>query len=176
MNAPGDFELRHALKGLRQDRAPINDVWPGIEARVSALPVRGHGAAGNRTARYGWAGALAAGIVLAIGLVVAPSLNRTTSHPIPLAGAPNAATDPAETVLAAYADLLTTERTQPVRWADQLTLPGGADRMAAARELDASLAELAAALRIEPHSQLLRRLMHQTLQQRAALTLDALNA
>lgn len=175
MTAPDDFALRHALKALRQDRPPINDLWSGIEARLSILPAGRREPARRAIQHRWWTGALAACVLLAAGLIVAPSLNRAPGDR-PWLVETRDDDDSVHTLLAAYTDILAAEQALGTRWADQLAVPGGADRIAATRELDASLTQLAAALRLEPQSQLLRRLMHQTLQQRAALTLDALDA
>lgn len=180
MNTSDDFDLRRALRALKQDRAPVNDLWPAIEARIGGLAVHPPGRIGRRQdKRFArWAAALAAGVVLVVGLIVAPDMNRSQDDATGsgLMADHDLKADAAQTLVEAYANVLAAERDRGAQWASQLTVPGGADRMAAALELDASLTELAAALRIEPQSQLLRRLMHQTLQQRAALTLDALDA
>ena len=37
----GEAELRLALRGLRHDIEPARDLWPGIAARIGALPRQG---------------------------------------------------------------------------------------------------------------------------------------
>lgn len=206
MSTPDDLELRRALRALRQDETPTADLWPAIESRlpprvateatpsqrnVRHLPPR-------RAPWLRWS-AVAAGTVLALGLVLlqgghpardaapggrpdvaqAPASGDAASGPTDAVAAstlPGMPGDPATVLLDAWTQVLASERDAGSQWPRQLSLPGGAERIAARRELDASLTELAAALRISPESQLLRRLMHQTLQQRAALALTALQA
>lgn len=170
MNVNDDFELRRRLGALAGDRLPVGDLWPGIEARLA--PRR------SRRTVPAWSYALAAGVMLAIGIAVLPRLDTSSqAHESAAVEAADArAADPADGLLAAYAQVLAAEQTEGAELAHRMSAAGSAERLAAARELDASLAQLAAALRVEPGSQLLRRLMHQTLQQRAALTLEALGA
>lgn len=201
MNTPDELELRRALRALRQDQTPESELWLGIEARLApriaaAPPSR------RRRPVLRWS-ALAAATVLALGLVLLqagrlapdeasgsmPAVVQTGADPGNESGdgsgnggtadgtaAPGRDGDAATVLLEAWTQVLASERDVAPQWAHQLSLPGGAERIAARRELDASLTELAAALRISPESQLLRRLMHQTLQQRAALALTALQA
>ena len=173
MTGLDDLSLRRDLRALRVDSAPAGNLWPGIEARIAASDSHSRQRRGKRVA---WLGTIAAAVLVALGITTAPWLHTppTTGEAdvIDVAASP----DSADTVLTAYAQLLAAEQAQGAQWQRRLALPGGRDRMAAARELDVSLANMAAALRIDPRSQLLRRLMHQTLQQRAALTLDALAA
>jgi len=176
MTPMDDFSLRRDLRALRVDSVPAGDLWSGIEARIRATPVR----RSPLNSRIAWLGGMAAAVMVALWLARVPDRPTVPNDATPAVamGAPPAAAaiDPAETVLAAYTQILAAEQAQGAQWQRQLTLPGGPDRIAAARELDVSLANMAAALRVDPHSQLLRRLMHHTLQQRAALTLDALDA
>lgn len=168
-DTPDDLQLRRQLRALAQDRPPRRELWPQIAA---ALPPRRRHAAWRRPGPALWA--LAAGMVVALGLLLVPV--PVAEPPLGPASADTAAPDSADVLLAAYDQVLAAERD----WRDQRplppTAPGALERIAAARELDASLAQLAAALRIEPESQLLRRLMHQTLQQRTALTHDTFAA
>lgn len=182
MTAPDEMELRRALRALKQDQAPARDLWTGIESRlqprVATHPRR------RQWPRAGWQ-ALAAAVVLAFGLALVPGLIHRNDGDSTLAGSASsssgdtgtAAQDTVTVLLTAYDEVLAAEQAEGTAWAGQLIAqPGGADRIAAQRELDASLAQLAAALRLAPESQLLRRLMHQTLQRRAAITLTALPA
>ncbi len=172
MNDFDDLPLRRDLRALRTDIASAVDLWPGIEARIRLAPAR----RSSRGRPIAWLAGVAAAVLVAFGMVM--TLDRHDAMPTVAAttdaGAP--AADAADTVLSAYALVLAAEQAQGAQWQQQLSLPGGIDRVAAARELDISLAKMAAALRIDPQSQLLRRLMHQTLQQRAALSLDAFDA
>ena len=203
MNTPDDLELRRALRALRQDEAPAADLWPGIESRLPPR-VAAETAPSRPTVRHlppsrapwlRWS-AVAAGTVLALGLVLlqaghlardaAPIESRdivrtgadtgVARDAVAVSTLPGTAGDSATVLLDAWTQVLASEREGGSQWAQQLALPGGAERIAARRELDASLTQLAAALRLAPESQLLRRLMHQTLQQRASLALTALQA
>lgn len=169
-----DLPLRRDLRALRVDSAPTADLWPGIEARIRLASASAHRS--QPRVRVAWLGAIAAGLLVALGLLTIPNLQMPRQHIPVVTSVPTPAMDSADTVLTAYTEVLAAEQAQGAQWQRQLTLPGGPDRIAAARELDVSLAKMAAALRVDPQSQLLRRLMHQTLQQRAALTLDALDA
>jgi hypothetical protein len=166
-----DLQLRRQLRALAQDRPPRRDLWPAIAA---ALPAQ------RRSARWRRPGpalsALAAGTVLALGLALVPLPVADRAPPSNLDTPAAPAPDSAQVLLTAYDQVLAAERDWRRQQPPPATAPGALERIAAARELDASLAQLAAALRIEPQSQLLRRLMHQTLQQRTALTRDSFAA
>lgn len=172
MTGTDDFPLRRDLRALRVDSAPTGDLWPGIQARIALATAHRRR---SRRVSVAWLGTIAAAVIAALGMTVLMPTHDPMTGDATVATVASA-TDGADTVLAAYDQLLVAEQSQAAQWQRRLSLPGGRDRLAAARELDVSLANMAAALRIDPHSQLLRRLMHQTLQQRAALTLDALTA
>jgi hypothetical protein len=173
---PDDLQLRRQLRALAQDRPPQRDLWPQIAA---ALPPPRPRKAWRRPGPALWA--LAAGMVVAVGLMLVPA-PVADPEPVGVVAAPAApdtpdvAPDSAGVLLAAYDEVLAAERDWRGAPGSPLAAPGAQERVAAARELDASLAQLAAALRLEPQSQLLRRLMHQTLQQRTALTQDSFAA
>lgn len=177
MQPENDLDLRRRLRGLAGGRPPPVDLWPALAAR---LPAR-RSSSGRRPP---WPWALAAALVMALATVwllpgsqepVVGSAGVVHENPMP-AAAP-VAVDEADILLAAYSQILVFEAEQaPQQWQWQLARPGARERMAASRELDASLRELAAALRIEPQSQLLRRLLHQTLSQRIALSRDVWTA
>ena len=66
MHDSGDAALRLALRGLRQDRDPGSDLWPGIEARIRALPQSSTPVASRR--RWAWPVTMAASMLLSAGL------------------------------------------------------------------------------------------------------------
>ena len=68
--SPGDAELRMALRGLRQDADPGQDLWPGIAARIAALPRQATAAPSQRAHRWLWPLATAASLLLAGVLIL----------------------------------------------------------------------------------------------------------
>lgn len=161
-----ELELRRRLRGLAVDQPPEDDLWPGIESRLAPRS--------RRRQRRLWS--LAAAVMLSLGLLwslqtIAPE--RNVDLPRAHMVGPE---DAADTLLTAWSQVLTIEREQAQVRPGDYDVAGIDERMAAVRELDASLAQLASALLLEPESQLLRRLMHQTLQQRIALSRAPLTA
>ena len=63
-----DANLRLQLRGLRPDIAPAADLWPGIAARLSAAPANAAPRAPRRTPRNIAPWALAASLVLSLGI------------------------------------------------------------------------------------------------------------
>lgn len=154
-----DIVFKPRLAQLAVERRPAADLWPGIAARLS--PQR---PANPASRRWPWVWGIAASTLLALGLVLV-LVERPAS---PLVADRREGQDPTLVLIDAYVDVLELSRSEGMQtWL--AGRPGAAERLAAARELDASMAGLAAALRIEPESQLIRRLLHQTLQQRIAL-------
>jgi hypothetical protein len=178
INPHDDDRLQHRLRTLATDREPPTDLWPAIAdslaPRVTAAPPSPPSRPIVRARRWRWLGpSIAAALVLAS---LQAWFGRSELTPMgdqpgqATAPATAAATEPDSTrvLIDAYAGVLELARGSDMGiWL--AAQPGGPERMAAARELDASMAGLAAALRYEPDSQLIRRLMHQTLQQRIAL-------
>ncbi len=167
-----ELELRRRLQGLAAEQPPQRELWPGIESRLRPR-------SSGRTRSRPWA--IAAGMLLTTGLLwlslsTVPGDGDETPRPAVAATAPAAAEDAADTLLVAWSELLEIERQHRGEWRSGPGTNGTVERWAAVREIDTSLIELASALLLEPESQLLRRLMHQTLQQRIALSRDALKA
>lgn len=165
-----ELQMRRRLRGLAVDRPPAQDLWPGIEDRLTLR----RGRAPRRAPLW----ALAAIVVLAVavfwqGLGRDDELEQGPSAGVAVADA-LMAEDAADTLITAWTETLALERGYDAEpWSGRA---GAAERVAALRELDASLVQLASALLLEPESQLLRRLLHQTLQQRITLARDALVA
>ena len=63
-----DASLRLQLRGLRQDIAPATDLWPGIAARIGAADAAPRQAATRRKAPNIAPWALAASLVLSLGI------------------------------------------------------------------------------------------------------------
>ena len=75
--APDGAELRWQLRGLRFDEAPGRDLWPGIAARLAAVPAgsavppdRALGGRNPRPRAGLLPAALAASVILAVGWLV----------------------------------------------------------------------------------------------------------
>ena len=165
-----DHELRRRLRGLAVERPLSVDLWPAIAAKLPTVST----ASPPRPFRP-WA--LAAVLVMAVAAawLVPIGLWPAPGQPtlVQVSPEPTATVDDAETLLHAYEQILAFEAGLPAQqWQRRLAQPGARERLAASRELDASLRDLAAALRIEPRSQLLLRLLHQTLGQRIAISRD----
>lgn len=87
---PGEAELRLALRGLRQDADPGQDLWPGIAARIAALPRQAPTAPPRRKPQWWWPLATAASLLLAVGVTwkmqpatLSPTRPARRSRPLP---------------------------------------------------------------------------------------------
>lgn len=67
--AQADETLRWQLRGLRRDLEPQADLWPGIAARIAATPQQAAAAAGKPRVRRFAPWAVAASVLLAVGVV-----------------------------------------------------------------------------------------------------------
>jgi len=158
-----DERLRWALRGLRQNRQPEHDLWPGIAARIAAESTRP--ARGAHPRRH-WAPlALAASLLLAVGVV------WQTLPPPP-------ATQADANPVRREAHAMTREYDAALREIQLSSPQPEAARMASLpelHELDRSAAQIRTALRRDPGARfLLDRLRHTytlrlTLTQRAVL-------
>jgi len=70
-----DFERLRDLRALRQPVEPATDLWPGIAARIAPA-----GAATATRSRWMWPEALAASVVLGIGVLLA--VGRAPQAPV----------------------------------------------------------------------------------------------
>ena len=144
-------ELRWALRGLRRDDPPANDLWPGIAARLqaAAVPAATAVARNRRRNRFVPAVALAASVALAVGL---SWQQRVAVEP---------AAQPGAQLISAEADAMTLEYQAALR-----ELQGAAPARATAsspalQELDRSAAQIRTALTRDPEARfLLDRLQH----------------
>ncbi len=68
-DAQADEQLRWQLRGLRRDLEPQADLWPGIAARIAATPQQAAAAAGTPRVRRFAPWAMAASVLLAVGVV-----------------------------------------------------------------------------------------------------------
>ena len=161
-DAPLDAGLRLRLRGLRQDIVPATDLWPGIAARIAAPRApAARPALAPRTQRYApWA--LAASLMLAVGVAWKMQL-----PPEPVAVAPTA-----------DARLVTREARAMTREYDaalrevQAAAPAAAQPAAitALEELDRSAMQIRSALRDDPGARFLLERLQRTYAIRLELT------
>ena len=162
----GDAALRLALRGLRQDRDPGRDLWPGIEARIHALPQASAPVAANR--RWAWPLAMAASMLLSAGLAwqmrpaEAPMVARQADVRV------------AATLVQREAGTLTVQYQAALRELD--VQPAPASWQPGLEALDRSAAEIRSALQQNPDSRLLLERLRETYTRRLALSRRALYA
>lgn len=151
-----DFELLRDLRALRRPAQPATDLWPAIGARIGAI-------APPRPRRAMWPEALAAGVVLGLGLLLAlPSLAPEAPAPV-FAGASGLPWSVREalTLDAAYAGAL--------REARGIAAAPSGELARAERELDAAQRALEDALAQQPDAVHLLDLLRRTHEQRLRL-------
>lgn len=138
-----EAELRLALRGLRVDVAPQEDLWPGIAARLSLPRV------GARPPSAGWPWAAVATTLLAIGLLW--SGGAQTVRPVPIS-------PPRAAALPLQAEALTLHYQAALRELGQV--PAAPESwQQGLHALDHSAEQVLSALRLQPDSpQLLERL------------------
>ena len=162
----GDAALRLALRGLRQDRDPGSDLWPGIEARIHALPQASAPVTANR--RWAWPLAMAASMLLSAG--VAWQM-RPAEAPM---AARQADVRVAATLVQREAGTLTVQYQAALRELD--VQPAPASWQPGLEALDRSAAEIRSALQQNPDSRLLLERLRETYTRRLALSRRALYA
>ena len=143
-------ELRWALRGLRRDDPPANDLWPGIAARLqaAATPTAVAVARNRRRNRFVPTVALAASVALAVGL---SWHQRAAVDPV---------AEPGIALISAEADAMTLEYQAALRELQDAAPPRTA-ATAALQELDRSAAQIRTALTRDPEARfLLDRLQH----------------
>lgn len=156
----GVASLRMALQALRRDIEPERDLWPGISARLSPQ------AAQARPAKRIWPFAMAASILLALGLARqgAPELAR----PVAVEAAAPAGTTP----VASEAEALTLHYQAALRELDAGAMP--ASWQPGLEALDHGAQQVLAALRHSPQSPQLLEQLRQIYARRLALSRRAL--
>ena len=162
----GDAALRLALRGLRQDRDPGRDLWPGIEARIHALPQASVPVSPPR--RWAWPLAMAASMLLSAGLAWQM---RPAEAP---AAAPAAGQAVATTLVQREATTLTVQYQAALRELE--FQPAPANWQPGLDALDRSAAEIRSALQQNPDSRLLLERLRETYTRRLALSRRALYA
>lgn len=174
MRVPGEAELRLALRGLRQDVDPGQDLWPGIASRIAALPRQAPAAPIQRTQRWLWPLATAASLLLAVG--VTWKMQPATFSP----DAPGAAIATAVAgagrqapLVQREAEILTVQYRAALRELDPQAVPAG--WRPGLEALDRSAAEIRGALQRDPDSRLLLERLRDTYTRRLALSRRALH-
>jgi hypothetical protein len=159
-----EFELRQRLRALRVDQEPALDLWPAIAARLGDPAAAAVAAPGPRRRNAAWPEALAAMLVVALG--AGTLLLREAPAPA----------DPAPAL--ATATPWTLREAQGIDLSYQAALESAVPRVAARRpqelaaaetELDAAQVSIERALRENPGSTHLLRLLQQTHEQRLRL-------
>ncbi|RYI35464.1 MAG: hypothetical protein EON48_00985 [Acetobacteraceae bacterium] len=158
----GDAELRMALRGLRRDIEPGQDLWPGVATR---LQPHGRASASSRS-RWLWPVSLAASMLLAGGLawqMQPPGLPPTTAGRPATAG-----------LVQQEADVLTVHYEAALREFAPATMH--ANWQPGLEALDRSANEIREALKKNPDSRLLLERLRGTYTRRLALSRRALYA
>lgn len=172
---PGEAELRLALRGLRQDADPRQDLWPGIAARIAVLPRQALAAPPRRTPRWLWPLATAASLLLAVG--VTWKMQPATLSP-DASGAAIATTAAGAgrqaPLVQREAEILTVQYRAALRELDPQAVPAG--WQPGLEALDRSAAEIRGALQRDPDSRLLLERLRDTYTRRLALSRRALYA
>lgn len=167
----GDAQLQLALRGLRRDIAPTQDLWPGIAARLSPqlqqVPAQS-GASTKSTPMWPWA--VAASMLLALGLWVQPS--PQAARPLAVADTSSNVADTA--ALPAQAQVMALHYQAALRELNTSGLP--ASWQPGLQALDHSAAQVQAALRKSPDSPWLMAQLRQIYLRKIALSRRALLA
>lgn len=168
----GDAQLQLALRGLRRDIEPTQDLWPGIAARLSP-----HTQQAARISRGAWARsssiwpwALAASLLLAVGLLAQPGPRAV--RPLAVASASGDQVNTA--ALPAQAQVMTLHYQAALRELNTDGLP--ASWQPGLQALDHSAAQVQAALRKNPDSPWLMGQLRQIYLRKIALSRRALLA
>ena len=169
----GDAELRMALRGLRQDVDPGQDLWPGVASRIASLPQRAQPVRQPSRPRWLWPLATAASLLLAVG--VTWKIQPDAASPA-LSGAPIATTTSASgkkrPLVQREAETLTVQYQAALRELDVQAMPAGWQQGVDA--LDRSAVEINDALKRDPNSRLLLERLRATYSRRLALSRRAL--
>ena len=170
----GEAELRMALRGLRQDMQPGRDLWPGIAARIAAIPQHALAAAPRSGPRWLWPLATAASLMLAVGV----TWKMQPVSPPPASGVAIATTASAVKkkvpLVQREAETMTVQYQAALRELDVRAIPAGWQPGVDA--LDRSAAEIRDALQRNPNSRLLLERLRDTYSRRLALSRRALYA
>ena len=166
----GEAELRMALRGLRREAEPGHDLWPGIAARIAALPQQAQPV--RRAARIPrwWPLATAASLMLAVGVSWKLQPDAPTASGVPIAT--TTAARKRAPLVQREAETLTVQYQAALRELDVHALPAG--WQPGLDVLDRSAAEIREALQRDPNSRLLLQRLRDTYTRRLALSRRAL--
>ncbi|QIL19988.1 hypothetical protein [Thermomonas sp. HDW16] len=169
----GEAELRLALRGLRQGTEPAADLWPGIAARIAALPQHAPTTSPRPHQRWLWPLATAASLLLVVGVTwkMQPVGPVSVMSATPIANGPQTARMP---LVQREAETLTVQYQAALRELDAHATPAGWQPGLDA--LDRSAAEIRDALQRDPNSRLLLQRLRDTYTRRLALSRRALYA
>lgn len=167
---PGEAELRLALRGLRQDADPGQDLWPGIAARIAALPRQAPTAPPRRKPQWWWPLATAASLLLAVG--VTWKMQPATLSPDASGTAIATTAGRQAPLVQREAEILTVQYHAALRELDPQAVPAG--WQPGLEALDRSAAEIRGALQRDPDSRLLLERLRDTYTRRLALSRRAL--
>lgn len=150
-----DSRLRLQLRGLRRDTTPARDLWPQLAARLAQTPQEA--VIGPRRARWMPAFALAASLVLAVGIA-------WQLRPAP-------APDPSARLIQREAQAMTREYHAALVELERSAPAADASPVAPAlHDLDRSAAQIRTALARDPDARFLLERLRRTYAQRLALT------
>ena len=150
-----DDALRWQLRAMRRDVAPQGDLWPGIAARIATTPQEVPAPATRRNVRRFAPVALAASLLLAVGVVWQGGLLPT-------------APTPADGVIRQQAGVLTHEYQGALQAMPQTR--SSSAYAPALRDLDRSAAKILIALDHDPDARFLLEQLRRTYARRLALT------
>ena len=174
-NSIGEAELRMALRGLRQDAQPGSDLWPGIAARIAALPQHAQAPPPRPSHRWPWSLATAASLLLAVGVTwkmqpvsLSPAMSGVSIATTAVGAKKHAP------LVQREAETLTVQYRAALRELDPQAVPAG--WQPGLEALDRSAAEIRGALQRDPDSRLLLERLRDTYTRRLALSRRALYA
>lgn len=150
-----DDALRWQLRALRKDVPPQRDLWPNIAARIAATPQESPVRATKRNTRWFAPAAMAASLLLAVGVVWQGGL------------LPGAAS-PADPLMRQEASVLTREYQGALQAMPQTR--SSSAYAPALRDLDSSAAKILVALEHDPDARFLLEQLRRTYARRLALT------
>ncbi|AWV08183.1 hypothetical protein [Marilutibacter maris] len=169
-HAPLPDSLRWQLRAMRRDQPPARDLWPDIAAR---LPPRDAVAPSRRPARWLAPVAMAASLLLVVGVLGWNGTLRPAGSPPPLAATgPAPAIEPATVQAPSKLALETAGMARQYQAAfDQLgAVPADSSLHPALAELDRNAELILQALSEQPDSRLLLERLHRTYARRLALS------